>query len=1042
MWTKALPRHSLKTRILFATTAVFIAVLWSLSFYASRRLHADMQNLLGAQQQSTITYIAAQVDKELRDRIKGLELIAAAIEPSLVDNPESLQRFIEQRHVLHSLFNAGVFATDRDGAAIADVPKATGRTGINYLDRDYMNRALREGKATVSRPLIGKHAKAAAIVIAVPIRTADGRIVGALSGVTRLDQPNFLDPITEGRYGRTGGYLLIEQKERLVITASDKSRILALEPPRGTNPPLDRHVDGYGETSILINPSGVEVLTSSQSIPTAGWIAVASLPTSEAFEPIDTMRRQLFFVTLGLTLLAAALSWWMLRRLLRPLDSAARALTVMRVSDQEIEPLPVGRADEIGLLVAAFNALLAVLNKREAALQESEERFKALHDGSFGGIAINDKGVILDCNKSLEDMTGYSRDELIGVNALFIVTPEWREQVMQNIRNSYDQPYDVEGLRKDGSTYPMTVRGKNIPYKGRTVRVTEFRDITEQRLAEQQQRIAAIAFESQEGMFITDAQHRIVRANQAFVRITGYPVDEAIGQNPHILGSGRHPPEFFADLLHGLERDGVWQGEIWNRRKDGEEYPSWVTITGVRDSSSTITHYVASLDDITLRKRAEEEIKHLAFFDQLTGLPNRRLLADRLKQALTASCRHQHCGALLFIDLDNFKTLNDTLGHDKGDLLLQQVTQRLTGCVREGDTVARLGGDEFIVLLETLSANLQEAASQTEMIGEKIITQLNHPYRFSGYEHHSSASIGITMFNGCEEVAEELLKRADMAMYQAKAAGRDTLSFFDPEMQAIVSARATMEAGLRDAIQQQHFVIHLLAQVVAQHRVIGAEALLRWHDPVNGLVPPLAFIPLAEESGLILPIGQWVLETVCERLALWARQPELAHLSIAVNISARQFRQKDFIEQVLNAVTRSGARPQQLKLELTESMLVHDIEDVIAKMVTLKAAGIGFSLDDFGTGYSSLAYLKRLPLDQLKIDQGFIRDILIDPDDAAIAKMIISLGDSLGLNVIAEGVETEAQRQTLSGQGCHAYQGYLFSRPLPLENFETYVRQR
>ena len=1040
MLTKAFPHHSLKTRILFATTAVFVVVLWSLAFYASQRLHRDMQTLLGAQQKSTITYVAAQVDKELRDRINGLELISASLSAALLENPQALQHFIEQRNVLLSFFNAGVFVTNPDGTAIADVPSSAGRSGINYLDRDYINRVLQEGKATVSHPIIGRVTKSAVIVIAVPIRNADKRMIGVLCGVTRLDRPNFLDPITQGRYGRTGNYLLIEQETRLVITASDKSRIFALQPPRGTNPQLDRHVDGREETSILVNPVGVEVLSSSKVIPTAGWVAIASLPTAEAFAPIRDMRQRLLFVTLGLTLLAVVLSWWMLHRLLRPLTTAARALRTMRMGEREIEPLPIGRADEIGLLIAAFNALLPVLNNRETALQESEARFKALHDGSFGGISIHERGVILDCNHALEEMTGFTRDELIGMNGVLLIAPDWRDQVMRNIQSGYDQPYDVEGLRKDGSIYPMTIRGKNIPYKGRIVRVTEFRDITEQRLAEQQQRIAAIAFESQEGMFITDVQHRIVRANQAFARITNYPIEECIGRSPAFLASGRHALEFFAALHDRLEHDGVWQGEIWNRRKDGEEFPAWVTITGVRDGSGTITHYVANLDDITLRKRAEEEIKHLAFFDQLTGLPNRRLLADRLKHALAASCRHQHGGALLFIDLDNFKTLNDTLGHDKGDLLLQQVAQRLTECVREGDTVARLGGDEFIVMLETLSANLQEAASHTEMIGEKIIARLSEPYHFPGYEHHSSASIGIAMYHGCNEDAEEILKRSDMAMYRAKAAGRNTLRFFDPEMQAIISTRASMEAGLREALLRQQFTLQLQAQVNADHRIIGAEALLRWNDPVNGMIPPLAFISLAEESGLILPIGQWVLETACDRLALWAQQPELAHLYIAVNISAYQFRHKDFVEQVMNAVTRSGIQPQRLKLELTESMLVHDIDDVIAKMVALRDAGIGFALDDFGTGYSSLAYLKRLPLDQLKIDQSFIRDILLDPDDAAIARMIISLGDSLGLSVIAEGVETEAQRQMLSGQGCRTYQGYLFSRPLPLESFEDFVR--
>ena len=408
---------------------------------------------------------------------------------------------------------------------------------------------------------------------------------------------------------------------------------------------------------------------------------------------------------------------------------------------------------------------------------------------------------------------------------------------------------------------------------------------------------------------------------------------------------------------------------------------------------------------------------------------------------MAASCRHNRCGALLFIDLDNFKTLNDTLGHDQGDALLQQVAQRLARCVREGDTVARLGGDEFVVMLESLSGSMKEAAAHAEIVGEKIVATLGQPYSLTGYEHRSSASIGVAMFLGCNDVAEELLKRADMAMYQAKSAGRNTMRFFDPAMQAVVSARATLESGLREALQKSHFVLNYQAQVDSAYRITGAEVLLRWQNPQYAQIPSRAFIPVAEETGLILPIGQWVLETACERLAEWAKDPTLSHLSIAVNISARQFQQKNFVDLVLQAIERTGANPLRLKLELTESMLLHDVDDVIAKMGALKAKGVGFSLDDFGTGYSSLAYLKRLPLDQLKIDQGFIRDILSDPDDAAIARMIVALGENFGLTVIAEGVESEKQLLKLAEQGCNHYQGFLFCRPLLQPDFERYVEK-
>jgi diguanylate cyclase (GGDEF)-like protein/PAS domain S-box-containing protein len=565
--------------------------------------------------------------------------------------------------------------------------------------------------------------------------------------------------------------------------------------------------------------------------------------------------------------------------------------------------------------------------------------------------------------------------------------------------------------------------------------------IEERKLAEEELRIAATAFESQEGMTITDPESVILRINQAFTEITGYTTEEAVGRKISLLKSGRHDAAFYAAMWECIGRTGYWQGEIWNRRKNGEVYPQGLTIAAVRGEAGEITHYVSTMSDISLRKAAEDQIKHLAFYDSLTQLPNRRLLLDRLQQALAASSRSALEGALLFIDLDNFKILNDTLGHDKGDLLLQQVAQRLVACVRESDTVARLGGDEFVVMLEDLSANVLDAAAQAKVIGETILVALVEPYLLAGHEHHSTASMGVTLFSDHENSVDELLKQADLAMYQAKAAGRNGLRFFDPEMQAVVAARASLEVDLRQGLQKDQLLLYYQPQVDGAGRLSGAEALVRWKHPLRGLVSPAEFIPLAEETGLILPLGLWVLETACAQLANWALRPETCGFTVAVNISAVQFRQPDFVEQVLAVLARSGANPQKLKLELTESLLLENVADIITKMTALKAEGVGFSLDDFGTGYSSLSYLKRLPLDQLKIDQSFVRDLLTDPNDAAIAKTIVALGQSLGLSVIAEGVETEEQRVLLASLGCHCCQGYLFGRPLPLDGFEQLLAQ-
>jgi diguanylate cyclase (GGDEF)-like protein len=479
---------------------------------------------------------------------------------------------------------------------------------------------------------------------------------------------------------------------------------------------------------------------------------------------------------------------------------------------------------------------------------------------------------------------------------------------------------------------------------------------------------------------------------------------------------------------------GAWEGEIWDRRKNGEIYPKWQTVSAVRGADNRITHYVSAFSDISERKEAEQRIHDLAFYDPLTHLPNRRLLIDRLHQALSASARNGTYGALLFIDLDNFKSLNDTLGHDMGDLLLIEVAQRLQTSLRGCDTAARLGGDEFVVMLEDLNENAVDAAAEVETVGTKILETLNQEYQLAGKPHHSTPSIGVTLFHGQETSIDDLLKQADLAMYQSKAAGRNAMHFFDPKMQAAVSARSALEADLHEALRDEQFVLHYQPQVDSTGRMIGAEALLRWHHPQRGLVSPNEFIPTAEETGLILPIGLWVLKVACHRLAEWGAHTASAELTMAVNISARQLRQSDFVQQVISAIETSGANPHRLKLELTESLLLDDIESTIGKMTALKAIGVSFSLDDFGTGYSSLAYLKRLPLDQLKIDRSFVRDVLTDPNDAVIARTIVALGQSLGLSVIAEGVETEAQREFLAANNCMAYQGYLFGKPEPAKN--------
>lgn len=554
-------------------------------------------------------------------------------------------------------------------------------------------------------------------------------------------------------------------------------------------------------------------------------------------------------------------------------------------------------------------------------------------------------------------------------------------------------------------------------------------------------RIAAIAFETEEGMMVTDEKGKIIQINRAFTRLTGYSAHEVIGKHPSILKSDRHDEEFYRLMWEGLHRDNFWQGEIWNRRKNGEVYLEWLNITAVLDKDGNATNYVGAFIDFTERKRAENEIYHLAFFDPLSQLPNRRMLIDRLRQAVATGTRNKTGGALLFIDLDNFKTLNDTKGHGIGDLLLIEVGKRLQACVREGDTVARFGGDEFVLLLEGLSEEKAQAAVQARGVGEKVLEALNQPFSLEGNEFHSSSSMGITLFVDYQDRLDELLKQADTAMYEAKKSGRNTLRFFDPVMQDELEVRAQIEVGLREALRKEQFRLYYQIQINHIGKILGAEVLLRWIHPERGLISPLQFIPLAEETGLILPIGQWVLKSACQQLKAWEADSHTRDLQLAVNVSGRQFRQTDFVAQVTDIINRTAVNPARLKLELTESIVLDNVPDTIAKMLALRQIGVSFSMDDFGTGYSSLSYLTRLPLNQLKIDQSFVRHIGTKASDATIIQTIIGMANNLGIEVIAEGVETHEQRDFLEKNGCKLYQGYLFGIPVPHEELDTILKK-
>jgi diguanylate cyclase (GGDEF)-like protein/PAS domain S-box-containing protein len=566
------------------------------------------------------------------------------------------------------------------------------------------------------------------------------------------------------------------------------------------------------------------------------------------------------------------------------------------------------------------------------------------------------------------------------------------------------------------------------------------------RLQAQARHTQAILDHMVDGVITIDAEGRIESVNPAACAMFGYGAAELIGQPVSLLmpepHRSRHQGYVQRYLAGGAPRVIGIGRDVEGLRKDGSEFPMSLAISRIERDGRPL--FIGLSRDITERKRAEAAIEQLAFYDPLTGLPNRRLLLDRLKQALASSRRSGQQGALLFIDLDNFKTVNDTLGHGSGDRLLKEVARRLQAALRADDTVARWGGDEFVVLLQSLGARREVATLHAESAAEKLLSVLGQPYLLDEQPRHCTPSIGIVLWGGGEAPdtvdSERLLKHADHAMYQAKAGGRNRLCFFDPVTQAALAERALLEAELRRAVDLQHLELHCQPQVGRDGRLLGGELLLRWRHAERGWISPAEFIPLAEQSGLIAPLGEWALDLACARLARWAADPLLAPLTLAVNLSALQLRGKGFLSLVRQLLARSGAPAERLKLELTESALLEDVEGAIRLMQDLRGLGLQFSLDDFGTGYSSLAYLKRLPLAQLKIDQSFVRDLAAEPNARAIARAIVQMGDSLGLQVIAEGVETQAQRAQLLEQGCHAFQGWLYGRPMPLAEFEALAR--
>jgi diguanylate cyclase (GGDEF)-like protein/PAS domain S-box-containing protein len=703
--------------------------------------------------------------------------------------------------------------------------------------------------------------------------------------------------------------------------------------------------------------------------------------------------------------------------------------------------------DEQGRTVGGVTVFHDITERRRAvaALQESERRFhEMLQNVKLIAVMLDREGNIIFCNDFLLELTGWRRSEVQGQSWFdLFLGPEDRQTIASFYLASIGTGHlpvhrENDIVTRNGGR--RRIAWNNTPLRdpdGKVMGAASIgEDITEHRKAEEHLLLWSKVLEnSVEGIMVTDADNAIVTVNQAFTRVTGYALEEVRGKNPRLLQAKRQDRGFYQNMWAAITETGHWQGELWNRRKNGEVYPQWTSISTLRDSQGAITHHIGVFSDITERKAADERIRYLAHYDVLTGLANRTLLQARLEQALAAARRDRTYVALLFLDLDRFKNINDSLGHYSGDTVLQAVGERLRACVREGDTVARLGGDEFVIMLPDL-----RAGDDAARVAEKVFGAMAHPFFIAGHELNLTLSLGISVYPDDGNEIGSLIKNADAAMYHAKEAGRNNYQFYTGDMNARALEALALENRLRHALERRELLLYFQPQVdLWSGRIIGAEALLRWQQPELGLVPPGKFIPIAEERGLIVPIGDWVLRNACAQNLRWQQQG-LPAMPVAVNISALQFHQKGFVDKVAQAVQQSGLDPRYLELEITESILMRDAEATVAMMRALRAMGLKLSIDDFGTGYSSLSYLRRFPLDRLKIDQSFVRDMAANSDAAAIASVIITLAKTLKLKAIAEGVETQAQLDLLRAQGCDEMQGYYFSKPLPAAEFEGLLK--
>lgn len=932
----------LKARIAIFTVALFICAIWLLAHDLDEEVRDNFKEVLAAQQFYTVERIASSLDEAVKLRINALSDTATLINPDWMARPDRLHGFMAEHRPISRFFNTGLFVISREGIGLADLPNLEGREGASFTEMDVFREVIATGKPVVGKPILGRFTHKPVINIAVPIKNSSNEVIGVLVGGNQITGSNLLSEIMPKQLHMNGDLHVISPKDGMFVTSTDPGRIMQPGPAVGVNIMYDRYRQGYEGSGLAVNSLGVENLSSAKRVPTAGWLVIATLPTSVAFDPIKSLEMEIYKDAALASVVIALLLWLFLYRQLSPLSRSAQIIDAMAGGLEPLHPLPLEGSAEIRRLLGSFNKLQQHIGEQAHSLQERAE----------------------------------------------------------------------------------------------------------------QMRLAASVFEgTSEAILITSPDGRIVSVNRAFCKMTGYDESELIGENPRLLRSDRQDDAFYRDMWSSLLNTDQWQGEIWNRRKNGEIYPERLSISVLHDEDGKVLRYIAIAANITKQKEAETVIWQQANYDLLTNLPNRRLLNELMQQALEKSRRDGLSFVVLHVDLDHFKEVNDTLGHDFGDKMIIEAGRRISSCAQTGsDTVAHLGADGFVIVLGALA----DSSPRVEQVAAEILRTIAEPFRLGSETVHITASIGIARYPADAQDVASLLKNANQAKHVAKTEGRNRYCYFTASMELAAQTRMQLANDMRGALAAHQFEVYYQPIVdLVTGRIVKAEALLRWHHPERGMVSPVQFIPIAEETGLINEIGDWVFKEAAQMAKRWCNRCELSMngtcakttaidggtpsclYQVTVNKSPRQFFAGNTGKSWIDYLRQNNISSSCITIEITEGLLMDQHPEVMEKLMAFREAGIQIALDDFGTGYSAMSYLKKFDIDYLKIDRSFVRDIVTDPSDRAIAEAIIAMAHKLGMKVVAEGVETIEQRDLLAKAGCDYGQGYLFAKPMPGAQFES-----